>query len=116
MAVDAAAAAALLWAVLAVVDPDTRYLMVVHGAMTMSSWSMPTMLAPLEERTPTTRNDTFWMRISLPMGDSPRKSSRRMVWPIRQTLLLLRTSRSVKALPSVRFVHSRTSRNSGVVP
>ena len=44
--------------------------MVVQGASTMSSWSMPIMLAPLRLSTPMTRNETFLMRISLPMGDS----------------------------------------------
>ena len=34
---------------------------------------MPIMLAPLRLSTPTTRNDTFWMRMSLPIGDSPSK-------------------------------------------
>ena len=53
----------------------TRNLMVVQGANTMSSWSMPTMLAPLRLSTPMTLKETFWMRISLPTGDSPWNSS-----------------------------------------
>ena len=56
--------------------PLTRYLIVVQGASTMSSWSMPIMLAPLRLSTPMTRKETLWMRISLPTGDSPWNSSR----------------------------------------
>ena len=33
-------------------SPATRYLIVVHGASTMSSWSMPIMFAPLRVSTP----------------------------------------------------------------
>ena len=60
-------------AVLVLVEPlpVTRYLIVVQGARMMSSWSMPTMLEPLGESTPITRRETFWMRSSLPTGDSP---------------------------------------------
>ena len=37
----------------------TRYLIVVQGAITMSSWSMPIMLAPLRLSTPMTLKVTF---------------------------------------------------------
>ena len=40
-------------------EPTTRYLIVVHGASTTSSWSMPIMLAPLNWSTPTTLKATF---------------------------------------------------------
>ena len=62
-----------LWFVLVKVVPLTRYLMVVQGASTMLSWSMPIMFAPLRLKTPMTRNETLLMRISLPIGDTPRK-------------------------------------------
>ena len=94
----------------------TRYLIVVQGATTMSSWSMPIMLAPLDDNTPMTRKVTFEMRISLPTGDSPSKSSRFNVVPIMQTLLALSTSRSVKMSPSSMSCQSRTSRYVVVVP
>ena len=58
-----------LWFVLVSVVPLTRYLMVVQGASTMLSWSMPIMFAPLRLKTPMTRNETLLMRISLPIGD-----------------------------------------------
>src|SRR4051794_23860549 len=54
-----AAAAGALWFVVVADSPATRYLMVVHGASRVSSWSRPIMLAPLWLSTPTTRNDTF---------------------------------------------------------
>ena len=76
-----------LWLTLVRLVPLTRYLIVVQGASTMSSWSMPIMLAPLRLSTPMTRKETFWMRISLPIGDSPWNSSRLSVSPITQTLL-----------------------------
>ena len=59
-----------LWFVLVSVVPLTRYLMVVQGASTMLSWSMPIMFAPLRLKTPMTRNETLLMRISLPIGDA----------------------------------------------
>src|SRR5262245_12981264 len=83
--------AAALWLTLPSVAALTRYLIVVHGARRMSSWSRPIMLAPLRLRTPTTLNDTFCTRTSLPTGDSPPNSSLTKVWPKRQTLLPLRT-------------------------
>src|SRR5258708_212626 len=63
-------AAAALWLAVVADTPATRYLIVVHGASRMSSWSMPIMFAPLGTRVPTTRNVTFWTRTSLPTGDS----------------------------------------------
>ena len=114
LAADDAAAALLL--PLSMRWPDTRYLIVVQGASSVSSWSIPQVLAPFLLSTPTTLNDTFCTRISLPTGDTPPNSSLTTVWPRRQTRLALRTSRSVKDSPSVRLVHSRTLRYSGVVP
>src|SRR5687768_7802706 len=96
-------------------ERETRYLMLVHGARMMSSWSEPIMFAPLAARVPVTLNDTLLIRISLPSGDSAPNISRTIVWPIRQTLLVLRTSRSENISPSC-TVQLRTSRNSGVVP
>ena len=96
--------------------PVTRYLIVVHGARMISSWSDPIILAPLALSTPTTLKLTFMRRISLPMGDSSMKSILTIVLPITQTLLQLRTSRSVKALPCAISLQSRTSRKDGVVP
>ncbi len=113
---EAAAATAALWLVLVSMVPETRYLRVVQGSRTMSSWSTPIMLAPFRESTPTTRSETFCMRISLLIGDWPSKSSVTSVSPRRQTRLPARTSWSVKALPSSSFCHSRATRNEGVVP
>ena len=62
-----------LWLVLVRAVPLTRYLMVVQGASTMLSWSMPIMFAPLRLSTPTTRKETLLMRISLPSGDVVRE-------------------------------------------
>ena len=94
----------------------TRYLIVVQGAKTMSSWSMPIMLAPLGLNTPMILKVTLFRRISLPMGDSPSKSCFFKVAPIRHTRFQFRTSASVKMSPSVRSSQSRTAKNSGVVP
>src|SRR3954449_7373304 len=66
---------------------DRRYLIVVHGAMMVSSWSCPTMFAPLRRNTPTTLNETFLIRSSFPMGDSVPNSSRLIVSPITQTFV-----------------------------
>ena len=74
--VDRARRPTAAWLVLVRVTAATRYLMVVQGASTMSSWSMPIMFAPLGPSTPMTRKATFWMRISLPTGDSFWNSSR----------------------------------------
>src|SRR5262249_37411996 len=52
--VGSVATALALWLAVEADTPATRYLMVVHGASRMSSWSMPIMLAPLGLRTPTT--------------------------------------------------------------
>jgi len=89
--------------------PEMRYLIVVQGAMTTSSWSPPNMFAPLRDRTPTTRSATFFRRTSLPIGSSSPKSWFLMVCPMMQTLLPLRTSWSVNAAPSS-IGHCRTSR------
>ena len=110
------AAAAALWLVLVRVVPLTRYLMVVQGASTTSSWSMPIMLAPFLLNTPTTRKETFLMRSSLPMGDSPWNSSRLMVVPTTHTLLALRTSASVNISPSSKSSHSCTFKKLGATP
>src|SRR4029434_9819014 len=91
--------AALLDALAAADEPVTRYLMVVHGARRISSWSWPIMFAPLRARQPTMRKLTFWTRMSLPTGDSPANNSRTSVWPMRQTLLEFLTSRSVNGSP-----------------
>ena len=74
--------------------------MVVQGASTTSSWSMPIMFAPLRPSTPTILKETFWMRISLLIGDSPWNNSRLIVSPITQTLFALRTSCSPNISPS----------------
>ena len=81
----------------------------------MLSWSMPIMFAPLRLKTPMTRNETLLMRISLPMGDAPENRFRFTVLPITQTLLPLRTSRSLNISP-LAMLQSRTARKDGVVP
>src|ERR1043165_6217275 len=91
-------------------DEVTRYLIVVHGAISTSSWSIPNVFAPLAFKTPITRNPTFRTRISLPTGDWPWNSSRTMVFPTRHTRAELRSSDSPNASPSSRSVHSRTAR------
>ena len=48
--------------------PLMRYLTVVQGAKRMSSWSMPSRLAPFSLSTPITVKGTFLTRISSPMG------------------------------------------------
>ena len=113
---EAAAAAAALWLTLVSMAPETRNLSVVQGSRMMSSWSMPIMLAPFRESTPTTRSDTFCTRRSLSIGDWPSNSSVTSVSPMRQTRLPARTSWSVKAWPSSSFCQSRATRNEGVVP
>ena len=60
----AVATAVLATGELAVLLPDMRNLIVVHGAITVSSWSRPIMLAPFLSSTPTTRKATFCKRIS----------------------------------------------------
>ncbi len=99
-------------AVLELVEPPPvrRNLIVVQGARMMSSWSMPIMFEPFGESTPITRRETFWMRSSLPTGDSSWNSSRLIVAPMTQTLLPLSTSRSVNMPPSSMSFQSRTSR------
>src|SRR5271156_6812582 len=51
---------------------------------------------PIFSITPITRNSSLPMRTDLPMGSRPRKSSRTMVSPIRQTLIFLAASAGVK--------------------
>jgi len=53
-------------------------------------------------KTPMTLSATFCTRTSLPSGDSSPNNSRTIVWPNRQTLVPLRTSRSVTAVPMLR--------------
>ena len=96
-------------------DPEMRYLIVVHGASRMSSWSMPIMLAPLRRRTPTTSKRHVLHAHLLADRRLVAEQLALSVWPSTQTLLPLRTSRSVKRSPSA-IAQSRTSRNSGVVP
>src|SRR5215210_2147823 len=67
------------------VPPTTLYLMVVHGARMMSSWSMPNVFAPFGVSTPTTRKPTFWIRSSRPTGEAPWNNSRTIVRPTMQT-------------------------------
>ena len=112
----AAAAVAALWLLTCDDCPETRNLIVVQGASTMSSLSIPNMLAPLADSTPTTLKVVFLTRTSWPSGELPSNNSFTRVCPIRQTLLALRTSASVNDEPSVRSFQSRTSRNVGVVP
>ena len=54
----------------------TRNLIVVQGATTRSSWSSPTMSAPLRLSTPRTRKGTSLAYTSLPTGEPSPKSSR----------------------------------------
>ena len=108
--------ALLLWLPLVKVVPATRNLMVVQGASTMSSWSMPIMLAPLRLSTPRTRKETLLMRISLPMGDSPLEQLALQGLADHAHLVQLRTSRSVNISPSDISSQSRTARKAGVVP
>src|SRR5262245_58806652 len=90
--------------------PHTRNLIVVQGAKTTSSWSIPIMFEPLGLKTPTTRKDTFETRISLPIGDSSGNNSRTIVVPMTHDLMLPRTSRSVNMSPASMLFQTRTTR------
>ena len=59
-----------------VTPPLMRYLTVVHGAKRMSSWSVPSRLAPFSLSTPITVKGTFLTRISSPIGLRPPNNSR----------------------------------------
>ena len=90
--------------------PETRYLIVVHGARTMSSWSLPIMLAPLRLSTPTTLKRDVAQAQLLADRVFVAEQLVAMVWPMTQTLLLLRTSWSVK---HVAFGHAASRARRG---
>ena len=81
-------------------EPCSRFCTVVYGIRTMSSWSSPTMLAPLRSSTPMTRNGMFLMRIVWSSGLVVWNSLATSVWPMTQTLAAEVTSRSVKKPPA----------------
>src|SRR4051794_23844922 len=65
------------------VDADAalmRNLTVVQGARRMSSWSSPTISAPLRLRTPSTFSGTSPTLTSWPTGEAPPNSSLTSVW------------------------------------
>jgi DNA polymerase III gamma/tau subunit len=77
-------------------ERERRLRMVRQGTTTVSSWSMPIMLAPFRGRTPITLKRTLLRRRSRPTGFSPGKSSSLTVCPMTQTQAAVSTSRLVK--------------------
>ncbi len=92
-----------------VVTPANRFMPVVYGTMTTSSWSEPNIEAPLTFSTPNTRTGTLLIRMIFPTGSSFGKSLSAVVLPRMQTLAAERTSASVNMTPSARS-HWRMAR------
>jgi hypothetical protein len=88
----------------------------LYGTNRMSSWSCPKLPDPLASSQPTMVKGAFLMRINCPTGSIP--SPNRVfavVDPMRQTLLALRTSVSLKFSPP-RSPHERAVRYSALTP
>ena len=80
-----------------------------------SSMSDPNADCPFDSSTPTTLNGVFLIRILCPTGSSSGNRLSTTVFPRTATLLLARTSRSVKNSPRATS-QSRISRYSGQTP
>ena len=80
-----------------------RFITVVNGASTISSWSIPMLLVPLLSSTPTTWKGIWFTRMLLPMGSSLGKRLSTMVLPITTTLAAVFTSCSENISPSCIF-------------